>query len=36
MTDIANIQSLAVAANTVTNVTLVQPYADNTTNWHII
>ena len=31
MTDIANIQSLAVAANTVTNVTLVQPYADNAT-----
>ena len=31
MTDIANIQSLATAANTVTNVTLVQPYADNTT-----
>ena len=31
MTDIANIQSLAVPANTVTNVTLVQPYADNTT-----
>ena len=31
MTDIANIQSLAIAANTVTNVTLVQPYADNTT-----
>ena len=31
MTDIANIQSLALAANTVTNVTLVQPYADNAT-----
>jgi len=31
MTDIANIQSLATAANTVTNVTLVQPYADNAT-----
>ena len=31
MTDIANIQSLAVPANTVTNVTLVQPYADNAT-----
>jgi len=31
MTDIANIQSLAVAANTVTNVALVQPYADNAT-----
>ena len=31
MTDIANIQSLAVAADTVTNVQLVQPYADNTT-----
>jgi len=31
MTDIANIQSLAVASNTVTNVTLVQPYADNAT-----
>ena len=31
MTDIANIQDLAVAANTVTNVTLVQPYADNAT-----
>ena len=31
MTDIANIQSLAIAANTVTNVALVQPYADNTT-----
>ena len=28
MTDIANIQSLAVAADTVTNVELVQPYAD--------
>jgi len=31
MTDIANIQSLAVAADTVTNVELVQPYADNAT-----
>jgi len=31
MVDIANIQSLATAANTVTNVTLVQPYADNAT-----
>ena len=31
MTDIANIQSLAVASNTVTNVALVQPYADNAT-----
>jgi hypothetical protein len=31
MSDIADIQSLAVAANTVTNVTLVQPYADNAT-----
>lgn len=31
MTDIANIQSLATAANTVTNVTLVQPHADNAT-----
>ena len=31
MTDIANIQSLATASNTVTNVTLVQPYADNAT-----
>ena len=31
MTDIANIQSLAVAADTVTNVQLVQPYADNAT-----
>ena len=31
MTDIANIQSLATAANTVTNVALVQPYADNAT-----
>ncbi len=31
MTDIANIQDLAVAANTVTNVTLVQPIADNAT-----
>ena len=31
MTDIANIQSLAIAADTVTNVELVQPYADNAT-----
>jgi len=31
MVDIADIQSLATAANTVTNVTLVQPYADNAT-----
>tara|TARA_R110000744_G_scaffold365967_1_gene474896 strand:- start:30 stop:863 length:834 start_codon:yes stop_codon:yes gene_type:complete len=31
MTDIANIQSLAVAADTVTNVELIQPYADNAT-----
>ena len=31
MTDIANIQSLAVASNTVSNVALVQPYADNAT-----
>jgi hypothetical protein len=31
MTDIANIQSLAVAADAVTNVELVQPYADNAT-----
>jgi hypothetical protein len=31
MTDIANIQSLATAANTVTNVVLVQPHADNAT-----
>ncbi len=31
MTDIADIQSLAVPANTVTNVTLVQPHADNAT-----
>jgi len=31
MTDIANIQSLAIAANTVTNVALVQPYADHAT-----
>ena len=31
MVDISDIQSLATAANTVTNVTLVQPYADNAT-----
>ena len=31
MVDIADIQSLALAANAVTNVTLVQPYADNAT-----
>jgi hypothetical protein len=31
MTDIANIQSLAIAADTVTNVALYQPYADNAT-----
>jgi hypothetical protein len=31
MTDIANIPNLAVAADTVTNVELVQPYADNAT-----
>ncbi len=31
MVDIADIQSLATAANTVTNVTLVQPHADNAT-----
>lgn len=31
MTDIANIPSLAVAAGAVTNVDLVQPYADNAT-----
>ena len=31
MVDIANIQSLALAANAVTNVSLVQPYADNAT-----
>jgi|TARA_R110000803_G_scaffold34121_1_gene74632 hypothetical protein len=31
MTDIANIQSLAIAADTVTNVELYQPYADNAT-----
>jgi hypothetical protein len=31
MTDIANIPNLAVPAQTVTNVTLVQPYADNAT-----
>ena len=31
MVDIADIQSLALAANAVTNVSLVQPYADNAT-----
>ena len=31
MSDIGSIQSLAVAAETVTNVELVQPYADNAT-----
>ena len=31
MTDIANIPNLAVAADAVTNVQLVQPYADNAT-----
>lgn len=31
MTDIANIPNLAVAAKVVTNVELVQPYADNAT-----
>jgi hypothetical protein len=31
MVDIANIPNLAVAADTVTNVELVQPYADNAT-----
>ena len=31
MTDIADIQTLAIASKTVTNVELVQPYADNAT-----
>ena len=31
MVDIADVQALNVAADAVTNVELVQPYADNTT-----